>query len=113
METKTLGRYTFCTQPEHCTYTLQECVACGTVYLSEGDSEGWQRLIPISSTTSPCGEISGKSPQVCRPLHDDHGTPTLIRTQPIQLPTLDPAPPTNVRNAHSTVQNTLHLQFPS
>jgi hypothetical protein len=29
---------------------LQECVICGTVYVSEKDSHGWEQLVPLNAT---------------------------------------------------------------
>jgi hypothetical protein len=31
---------------------LQECVICGTVYVSENDSSGWKRLVPVNRSVS-------------------------------------------------------------
>ncbi|KIK30604.1 hypothetical protein PISMIDRAFT_26388 [Pisolithus microcarpus 441] len=33
--------------------TRKECVACGTVYMTESDDEAWQRLMPTSSIAEP------------------------------------------------------------
>jgi len=66
----------------------KECVICGTVYITE-DSEGWQRLVPISAGVStPEHGFSGVAQQPR--LFDKSKIFSRNSPQPIQLPTLDP-----------------------
>jgi len=66
----------------------KECVICGTVYITE-DSEGWQRLVPVSAGVSAPEHGLTWGPQQPGPSGRSrtisHNSP-----QPIQLPTLDP-----------------------
>jgi len=65
----------------------KECVICGTVYITE-DTEGWQRLVPVSSGTSTSASFPGNPRQ---PGPSDKGKSAIRNSpQPLQLPTLDP-----------------------
>ncbi|KAL4081803.1 hypothetical protein V8B97DRAFT_105408 [Scleroderma yunnanense] len=73
----------------------KECVVCGTVYVAEGDSQEWQRLVPISSTGSP-HEQSSACLASRGGISDKGSTVARNSPQPLQLPTLDPTPTTNI-----------------
>ncbi|KAG6331732.1 hypothetical protein ID866_7361 [Astraeus odoratus] len=62
-----------------------------TVYVTEGSSEGWQHLVPISSASVLQEPVSALTPNG---LSDNGPTQAVARNglQPIQLPTLDPVP---------------------
>ncbi|KAG9317552.1 hypothetical protein JVU11DRAFT_1758 [Chiua virens] len=64
----------------------KECVICGTVYVTE-DSEGWQRLVPISAGSS--APENRQTWEQSRP-SDKGKSVSRNSPQPIQLPTLDP-----------------------
>ncbi|KAI6105660.1 hypothetical protein F5141DRAFT_1125238 [Pisolithus sp. B1] len=68
--------------------TRKECVACGTVYITQSDAEAWQHLIPTSSTAEHTSThpTSGPGLSVIGP------TVAPNSPQPLQLPTLDPLP---------------------
>ncbi|KAI9574586.1 hypothetical protein HD554DRAFT_2048231 [Boletus coccyginus] len=66
----------------------KECIICGTIYVTE-DSEGWQRLVPVSTGVSASEHGLTRGSQQSGPSDKSkaisHDSP-----QPIQLPTLDP-----------------------
>jgi len=66
----------------------KECVICGTIYINE-DSEGWQRLVPVSAGVLAPEHGLTRGSQQPGPFDKSkaisHNSP-----QPIQLPTLDP-----------------------
>lgn len=68
--------------------TRKECVACGTVYMTESDDEAWQRLMSTSSTAEPTSTHPASGPRL------SVIGPTVAPNvpQPLQLPTLDPVP---------------------
>ncbi|KAI6119420.1 hypothetical protein EDD16DRAFT_1519492 [Pisolithus croceorrhizus] len=68
-----------------------ECVACGTVYMTQSDAEALQHLIPTSSTAEHTSThpTSGPGLSVIGPTVASNSPQCL---QPLQLPTLDPLP---------------------
>ncbi|KIJ70174.1 hypothetical protein HYDPIDRAFT_104849 [Hydnomerulius pinastri MD-312] len=66
----------------------KECVICGTVFITE-DSEGWQRLVPVTSVPSTSEQSSSGT---TRQSGSSNKGKSAVRNspQPLQLPTLDP-----------------------
>jgi len=65
----------------------KECVICGTVYVTD-ETEGWQRLVPVSSGPSASENVFGN---IRQPGPSNKGK-SVIRNSPqsILLPALDP-----------------------
>ncbi|KAF8842274.1 hypothetical protein BDN67DRAFT_398480 [Paxillus ammoniavirescens] len=65
----------------------QECVICGTVYVTD-ETEGWQRLVPVSSGPSASENVFGN---IRQPGPSNKGK-SVIRNSPqsVLLPALDP-----------------------
>ncbi|KAH7887821.1 hypothetical protein F5I97DRAFT_1863074 [Phlebopus sp. FC_14] len=86
----------------------KECVICGTVYITEGDDEGWQRLVPISSIASRSDRVITAGTGQAG-ISDNGGLIGRHSPPPFQLPTLDPLPLTPKLSAdishHATAES--------